>query len=236
MAGELLQKIKKLRDILVKKNNEDFGKNAIEVLNPSKVDEGLFGDSGEEHVEGIHAEKEMESEFISIEKELRKSIAEEEEAVASYLERAKKALKHDDHSLYVLYKELAADELIHAAQLQATLDILGMSNKAAEIKGRLEAQNILSSGVSEAKEDENTKKQRKLREKADKVAKDFDFVAEYTKGRLEQARNKVVGAINDLIIGKDDLEGTVSKIMKDGKKIVKSDKSSKKDNKEEKKD
>lgn len=236
MAGELLQKINKLRDIIVKKNNENFCRDAVEVLNPDKVDEDLFPVSGEEHVEGIHAEKEFEAECISVEKELRKSIAEEEEAVAHYLERAKKALKHDDHSLYVLYKELAADEMVHAAQLQAVLDILGLTNKAVEIKGRIEAQQILCPELSEAKEDENVKKQRNLRKKADKSAKDFDFVAEYTKGRLEQARQKVVSAINDLIVGKDDLEGTLEKIMKDGKKVVKSEKKDKKEDKDTEKD
>lgn len=236
MAGELLQKINKLRDIIIEKNNAEFGRNAVEILNPEKVDEDIIS-GGEEHTEVGNPEINMEAEYISIEKELRESIAEESAATAQYLNRAKKALKHGDHSLYVLYKELAADEMIHMAQLQATLEILGMTNKAAEVKGRLEAMEILhAGGISEAKEDENTKRQRKLREKADKVAKDFDFVAEYSRGRLEQARQKVVNAINDLIVGKEDLEGTLEKINKDAKKIVKTKKTPKKDKKESTKD
>lgn len=234
MAGELLQKINKLKEIIIKKNNEEFGKNAVEILNPKKVDEEFM--SGEEHMGVGKAEIEMEAEALGVEKELRMSVAEEAEAIAQYLGRAKKALKHGDHALYALYKELAGDEVVHLAQLQAALDILGMMDKVAEIKGRNEAAEILIGDTSEAKEDENTKKQRKLREKASKTAKDFDFVAEYSKGRLEQARQKVVGAINDLITGKDDLEGTVEKILKDAKKIVKSKKNTQKEDNEEKKD
>lgn len=234
MAGELLQKINKLKEIIIKKNNEEFGKNAVEILNPKKVDEEFM--SGEEHMGVGKAEIEMEAEALGVEKELRMSVAEEAEAIAQYLGRAKKALKHGDHALYALYKELAGDEVVHLAQLQAALDILGMMDKVAEIKGRNEAAEILIGDTSEAKEDENTKKQRKLREKASKTAKDFDFVAEYSKGRLEQARQKVVGAINDLITGKDDLEGTVEKILKDAKKIVKSKKNAQKEDNEEKKD
>ena len=52
----------------------------------------------------------------------------------------------------------------------------------------------------------------------------------------EQARQKVVGAINDLITGKDDLEGTVEKILKDAKKIVKPKKNTQKEDNEDKKD
>ena len=234
MAGELLQKINKLKELITQKNNEEFGNKAVEILNPDKVDEKLMG--GEEHLGVDKAEVEMEAEALSIEKELRLSVSEEAEAIANYLGRAKKALKHGDHSLYVLYKELAGDEVVHLAQLQATLDILGMMDKVAEIKGRNEAAEILIGETSEAKEDEHTKKQRKLREKASKVAKDFDFVAEYSKGRLEQARQKVVGAINDLITGKDDLEGTVEKILKDAKKIVKPKKNTQKEDNENKKD
>lgn len=236
MAGELLQKIKKLKNIIIKKNNEEFGRKAVEILNASKVDEGILDVGGEEHTEGSHAEKYMEAEYLCVEKELRKSISEEEEAVANYLARAKKALLNDDRSLYELYKELAGDELVHVAQLRTALDLLGMTDKVKEIKGRLEAQVVMGAQITEEKEDEHTRTMRKLRKKADKTRKEFDFVAEYTKGKLEHARKMVVGAINDLIIGKDDLEGTVDRIMKDGKKIVKSKKSDKKDDEEIKKD
>lgn len=231
MAGELLQKIKKLKNIIIKRNNEEFGKKSVEILNASKVDEEVIPVEvgGEEHVEGEHTEKMMEMEYLSIEKELRKSISEEEEAVSNYLSRAKKALAHDDHALYELYKELAGDELVHVAQLRTALEIYGLTDKLRDIKGKLEAQSVMGIQIVEEKEDENTKKMRKLRKKADKEGKEFDFVAEYTKGKLEHAKKMVVGAINDLIMGKDDLEGTVDKILKDGKKIVKADKKEQKD-------
>lgn len=222
MAGELLQKLEKLRDIINKKNNEAYCKDSVELLNPMKVDEDVT-------MEEINAEMEV----LSIEKELRKSISEEEDAIQSYLGRAKKALAHGDEVLYVLYKEIASDEIVHAAQLKETLEILGLIDKTKELKGRMEAYKLLCPGINEAKEDEGTKKQRQLREKADKTAKNFDFVAEYTKGRLEQAKQKVVSAINDLIIGKEDLEGTLEKILKDGKKIIKPSKDKKKTDKKE---
>lgn len=228
MAGELLQKLEKLRDIINKKNNEDFAKNAVEVINPSRVDE----DAMEPHT-GVFAEIEM----LSVEKSLRKSISEESDAISAYLGRAKKALENGDESLYVLYKEIAADEVVHEAQLREALDLMGLKDKAKELKGKIEAHEILcSGGVCEAKEDDNVKKQRQLRNKADKAAKDFDFVAEYSKGRLKQAREKVVAAINDLIVGKADLESAVSKILKDGKKIAKAGKSDSKEKKEDGKD
>ena len=106
MAGELLQKIQKLKKIIIEKNNEEFGKAAVEVISPSKVDENALEPTGEEHTEGEHAEKEIEAEFLSMEVAIRKSISEEEEAAASYLKRAKEAMKHDQQPLYELYKEL----------------------------------------------------------------------------------------------------------------------------------
>ena len=228
MAGELLQKIQKLEKIIIEKNNKEFGKAAVEIINPSKVDEAVLGvPSGEEHVEGEHAEKEIEIEYLSIEASLRKSISEEEDAIASYIKRAKEALKHDQHPLYELYKELAGDEIVHAASLRAALDMFGMSDKLREIQGRLEAQSVMGKQISEAKEgeeDEHTKKSRQLREKADKAKKDFDFVAEYTRDKAAHARELVVGAINDLIMGKEDIAGTVEKIIKDGKAVTKTEK------------
>ena len=75
MAGELLQKINKLKELITQKNNEEFGKKAVEILNPDKVDEKLMG--GEEHLGVDKAEVEMEAEALSIEKELRLSVSEE---------------------------------------------------------------------------------------------------------------------------------------------------------------
>ena len=234
MAGELLQKIQKLKKIIIEKNNEEFGKAAVEVISPSKVDENALEPTGEEHTEGEHAEKEIEAEFLSMEVALRKSISEEEEAAASYLKRAKEAMKHDQQPLYELYKELAGDEIVHAAQLRTALEIFGMQDKLREIKGRLEAQSTLGIQITEAKEgeeDEHTKKMRKLREEADKAKKDFDFAAEYTRDKIAQARARIVDAINNIIIGKEDVAGAVETIMKDGKAVVKTEKQHKGDTK-----
>ena len=42
MASELVNKIKKLQNMIIKRNNEQFKKAAVEVLNPEKADEDLF--------------------------------------------------------------------------------------------------------------------------------------------------------------------------------------------------
>lgn len=228
MAGELLQKIQKLERIIIERNNKEFGKLAVEIINPSKVDEDVLGiPSGEEHTEGEHAEKDYEMEYLSIEAAIRKSIGEEQEAAANYIKRAKEALKHDQFPLYDMYKELAGDEIVHAAQLSTALEVFGMKDKLREIKGRLEAQTNLGVQLLEAKEgeeDEHTKKMRKLREQADKERKEFDFVAEYSRDRVAHAKELVVNAINNLIVGNDDVAGTIEKIMKDGKTAIKADK------------
>ena len=64
MAGELLQKINKLKEIIIKKNNEEFGRKSVEILNPKKVDEEF---PGEEHMGVGKAEIEMEVDALSIE-------------------------------------------------------------------------------------------------------------------------------------------------------------------------
>lgn len=222
MAGELLQKIKELKRLIIEKNNKEFQGSAVELINPNKVDEEVAGAhlEGEEHTEGDHAEKEAEMEALAIEAGLRKSISEEELAVATYIERAKKALKHDCTPLYELYTELAGDEMIHVATLRTALKVFGLEDKLKEIKGKLEAQEILGIQIVEEK-DEHLEKMAKLRELADREKKKFDFVNEYVKNKLEYNKEKVVGAINDLIAGKSDFETAVDKIIKDGKKVVK---------------
>ena len=76
---------------------------------------------------------------------------------------------------------------------------------------------------------------RKLREEADKAKKDFDFAAEYTRDKIAQARARIVDAINNIIIGKEDVAGAIETIMKDGKAVVKTEKQHKGDTKSLKK-
>ena len=169
---------------------------------------------------------------------LRKATPEDIKCKEENVERAKEAMKHDQQPLYELYKELAGDEIVHAAQLRTALEIFGMQDKLREIQGRLEAQSTLGIQITEAKEgeeDEHTKKMRKLREEADKAKKDFDFAAEYTRDKIAQARARIVDAINNIIIGKEDVAGAVETIMKDGKAVVKTEKQHKGDTKSLKK-
>ena len=63
---------------------------------------------------------------------------------------------------------------------------------------------------------------------AEKEKKDFDFVGEYTRDKAEYEKEKIVNAINDLILGKNAVNDVVDIILK-------STKSAKKDNKKEKK-
>ena len=70
----------------------------------------------------------------------------------------------------------------------------------------------------------------------DKERKEFDFVQEYTKNKAEYKKELVVDAINDLIAGKDDLEGTVNKIIKNAKGTTKPAKEEKKGSEKEQKE
>ena len=61
--------------------------------------------------------------LMKVESMLRKSIAEEQEAAAVYIERAQKCIEHEDFKLAALFEELAGDEIVHAASLETALDM-----------------------------------------------------------------------------------------------------------------
>ena len=154
---------------------------------------------------------------------IRKSIAEEQEAASAYIERASKCLKHGNEKLASLFEELAGDEIVHAASLETALDMYNMFDPYKFLQGQAEAEDILQEG-----QDDIAKKEQKQRDAAEKEKKDFDFVGEYTRDKAEYEKEKIVNAINDLILGKNAVNDVVDAILK-------STKSAKKDNKKEKK-
>ena len=237
MASELVNKIKKLQNMIIKRNNEQFKKAAVEVLNPEKADEDLFvaptigqpDDIDEEPKAAEAPETPHEDEtpdmraLLKVEAMIRKSIAEEQEAASAYIERASKCLKHGNEKLASLFEELAGDEIVHAASLETGLDMYSMFDPYKFLQGQAEAEDILQEG-----QDDIAKKEQKQRDAAEKEKKDFDFVGEYTRDKAEYEKEKIVNAINDLILGKNAVNDVVAAILK-------STKSAKKDNKKEKK-
>lgn len=237
MASELVNKIKKLQNMIIKRNNEQFKKAAVEVLNPEKADEDLFvaptigqpDDIDEEPKAAEAPETPHEDEtpdmraLLKVEAMIRKSIAEEQEAASAYIERASKCLKHGNEKLASLFEELAGDEIVHAASLETALDMYNMFDPYKFLQGQAEAEDILQEG-----QDDIAKKEQKQRDAAEKEKKDFDFVGEYTRDKAEYEKEKIVSAINDLILGKNAVDDVVDTILK-------STKSAKKDNKKEKK-
>lgn len=232
MSGELLQKVKELQKLIIEKSNKEFTKNAVEQINPEAVDEDILPcveepcevkteDSCEtaENIEEHPCEDAWELERLCIEEALRKSISEEEEAVSKYVARARDAMVSNQPMLEALYRELATDEIVHAASLREALKAFCCFDRYAELKGKLEFADITGYpvAVQEASMEEEAAA---LQAQADKEKKDFDFVQEYVKNKAEYNKEKVVNALNDLITGKSDLSSTVDLIIKDGKKVV----------------
>lgn len=242
MASELVNKIKKLQNMIIKRNNEQFKKVAVEIINPEKADEDLFvaptmgqpDDIDEEPNNIVAPEPEVAvapvadeapdlKALMKVEAMIRKSISEEQEAAAAYIERAQKCIEHDDFKLAALFEELAGDEIVHAASLETALDMYNMFDPYKFLQGQAEAEYILQEG-----QDDIAKKEQKDRDEAEKAKKDFDFVKEYTRDKAEYEKEKIVNAINDLILGKTAVDDVVDTILKTAK-------SSKKDKKKEKK-
>lgn len=251
MASELVNKIKKLQSMIVKKNNEQFKKNAVEILNPDKADEDLFvapsmafpddideqpqdnapqpadepviPDPVEKPLEQVAPEEIETHALLEIEAMIRKSISEEQEAAAHYIKRAAKCIKHGNDKLAALFNELASDEIVHAASLETALDMYNMFDPYKFLQGQAEAEYILQES-----EDKIAKKEEKDREDAEKAKKDFDFVREYTKDKAEYEKEKIVNAINDLILGKSAVDDVVDVVLKSAKTLKKDKKKDKK--------
>jgi hypothetical protein len=237
VAGELLQKLNELKKLIVKKNNEEFKKNAVEILNPANIDEEVVAVEADA-IRDIEIEAERQRQkLVHIETLIREAIAEEQKATIDYINRAQSCRFEECDELYRLFTELASDEIIHASALQTALDVMGLSRISLIMQGAEEAIEVMT-GVSEATEFE--KQGDALEKQAEKERKEFDFVAEYTKDKAEYDKEKVVDQINNVILGKssvDDLMDTITnsckKSSKKEEKPAKTEKKSQKSNKNE---
>lgn len=232
MASELLTKVKELQKLIIDKSNKEFTKNAIEQLNTDAVDEDILPcvadtvcDTEPEKCEAVEehpCEDTWEIERLCIEEALRKSISEEEEAVSKYVARAREAMVNKHCALEALYRELASDEIVHAASLREALKAFCCFDKYLEVKGKIEFADI--TGYPVVLEASMEEEAAALEATAEKERKEFDFVKEYVKNKVEYNKEKVVNALNDLIAGKSDLASAVDLIIKDGKKVASKDK------------
>lgn len=243
MASDLITKIKKLKNEIIKRSNAEFKKNAVEIINPNKVDEDMYI-MPSEYPSGVVDEEPQNAEapvpnpeepkaeeheapdlkaLMKVESMLRKSIAEEQEAAAVYIERAQKCIEHEDFKLAALFEELAGDEIVHAASLETALDMYNMFDPYKFLQGQAEAEYLLQESTEDI-----AKKEQKARDDADKARKEFDFVGEYTRDKAEYEKEKIVNVINDLILGKTAVDDVIDVVMKSAK-------SAKKDKKKDKK-
>ena len=234
MAGELLKKVKELRKLVIERSNKSFKRNAVEVLTANALDEnaqyplmavdGVVEEPQEEKCEDSCCVTDNSIDYenykLEIKQFITEAIADEEKAIAFYLEKARECNNRSEYELAELFKELAGDEMVHSASLRATLDIYGLSNMNKELEGRREAFQILAKNVFEGFE-QNLEE---VEKEADKVRKEFDFAREYSKNKAQYDKEKVAGVINDLIAGKKDFETAITYIIKDCKKVEKAPK------------
>lgn len=83
----------------------------------------------------------MENE--TVENLIRRSISEEELAVAEYKKRAIQCEDVGEMEMAKMFLELADDEKVHSAQLREALKILGLNDEEKEKEGQEEAKEIL---------------------------------------------------------------------------------------------
>lgn len=238
MASELLTKLTELKKLIIDKNNKEFKKNAVEIINPENVDEAEAS-TEIDPIEARRLEIEMEKMLAKqMEILIREAIAEEQNAAAEYMKKARECAFSDLKPLGKLFEELASDEIIHAASLNTALELFGLVEYDLEHIGADEAIEVMA----KVNEDTDYEKQRAaLEEEGEKLRKNFDFVAEYTKNKAEYNREKIVNTINDLILGNSSLDDMMDKLNTECKLPVKdakkgSEKKAKKDDAEDKKE
>lgn len=83
----------------------------------------------------------MENE--TVENLIRRSISEEELAVAEYKKRAIQCEDVGEMEMAKMFLELADDEKVHSAQLREALKILGLNDDEKEKEGQEEAKEML---------------------------------------------------------------------------------------------
>lgn len=83
----------------------------------------------------------MENE--TVENLIRRSISEEELAVAEYKKRAIQCEDVGEMEMAKMFLEIADDEKVHSAQLREALKILGLNDEEKEKEGQEEAKEML---------------------------------------------------------------------------------------------
>ena len=111
----------------------------IDNIHPDNIGSQLSEDFEDEHVE-----KSEQEENIDIKTLLIQAQAEENTAIASYLDKANKCKKLGNDKLEKLFKELADDETVHVGCLQGALDNLGIADLDKIIDGQTEANELLN--------------------------------------------------------------------------------------------
>jgi hypothetical protein len=115
--------------------------------------------------------------------------------------------------------KMKAVELLKADKVEEKLD-----SQLTSLTTKL--QSISEAGDGE--EPGDVKKAKELRKMADKERKNFDLAKEYAENKKEYSKEKVVDAVNNLIIGKTDVKTMVDAIIKDGKGVEKTETKGKK--------
>lgn len=80
----------------------------------------------------------------SLEVMLRKSISEEELAVAQYEDRANICDKQGNREVANMLREIAQDERVHIAQLQKAMEILNLQDTEKQEEGQKEAEEFFN--------------------------------------------------------------------------------------------
>ena len=83
----------------------------------------------------------MENE--TLENLIRRSISEEELAIAEYKKRALQCEDIGEMAMAKMFLELADDEKVHSAQLRQALKLLGLNDEQKEQEGQQEAEELL---------------------------------------------------------------------------------------------
>lgn len=96
--------------------------------------ENSIGDDDEEHEES-HMEK-----FSAM---VRQSLSEEHEAAAQYTKRAAKCEKHGMEDAAKLFRDIAAEEVVHAGEFQALMEKYGVLDQESIDQGEQEGKEIL---------------------------------------------------------------------------------------------
>lgn len=109
-------------------------------LDDTELEDSIKDDDDEEHEES-HMEK-----FSAM---VRQSLSEEHEAAAQYTKRAAKCEKHGMEDAAKLFRDIAAEEVVHAGEFQALMEKYDILDQESIEQGEQEAKEILDGEKTE---------------------------------------------------------------------------------------